>query len=119
MKHRLRQHPLQSITQQRKRFIHNNFINSTSLFLLLEFSLRLFHNGPDLSLFTMESIEDKLYYTLNPSVTNRYFNHIHLNLVASATKINSVITVYRLVFGKSLNADGYPVLYLYGTVSGT
>ncbi len=47
--------------------------------MLLEFSLWLFHYGPDLSLFTMETVNGRPYYTLNPSVKNRYFNRINFN----------------------------------------
>ncbi len=44
--------------------------------MLLEFSLRLFHYGPDLSLFKLEIVNGKSYYTLNPAVKNRYFNRV-------------------------------------------
>jgi tetratricopeptide (TPR) repeat protein len=45
-------------------------------FTLLECSLRLLHYGPDLSLFKIEIVNGKSYYTLNPSVKNRYFSRV-------------------------------------------
>lgn len=42
--------------------------------LILEFALRWFHYGPDLSIFSSETLEGKSYYTLNPSCKNRYFS---------------------------------------------
>jgi tetratricopeptide (TPR) repeat protein len=43
----------------------------------------MFHYGPDLSLFIKETINEKTYYTINPSVTNRYFNQINFKLLPS------------------------------------
>jgi tetratricopeptide (TPR) repeat protein len=36
----------------------------------------LFNYGPDLSLFKIETVGGKSYYTMNPSVKNRYFSRI-------------------------------------------
>jgi tetratricopeptide (TPR) repeat protein len=42
-------------------------------FTALEITLRLAHYGPDLSLFTTESLSGVQYHVMNPSVKNRYF----------------------------------------------
>jgi tetratricopeptide (TPR) repeat protein len=39
----------------------------------------LFHYGPDLALFKIEIVNGKSYYTLNPSVKNRYFSRINFS----------------------------------------
>jgi len=41
------------------------------------------------------------------------------NSGATAVKINSAATVYRLGFGKSLKIDSYPAIYIYGKVKET
>ena len=42
-------------------------------FVLLELGLRLFHYGPDLSLFTLHDIRRQPYALINPDVKFRYF----------------------------------------------
>jgi tetratricopeptide (TPR) repeat protein len=44
-------------------------------FVLLEFALRCLQYGPDLAIFTRETLAGKSYCTLNPACKNRYFNH--------------------------------------------
>jgi tetratricopeptide (TPR) repeat protein len=80
MKKQVQRHLLQSISPQRKRVFKIIALSIPILFLiLLEFSLRMFHYGPDLSLFTVETVNGKTYYTLNPSVKNRYFSRINFS----------------------------------------
>jgi tetratricopeptide (TPR) repeat protein len=43
---------------------------------LLELALRLFHYGPDLSLFTTEELHGKTYHIMNPGVKDRYFYRV-------------------------------------------
>jgi tetratricopeptide (TPR) repeat protein len=80
MKQQDQRHQPQSITPQRKRvFRIIAFSIPIIFFVLLELSLQWFHYGPDLSLFTIENINGKSYYTLNPSVTIRYFSRINFS----------------------------------------
>jgi tetratricopeptide (TPR) repeat protein len=79
MKKQDHQHQSQSITPQQKRVFRIIALSIPILFFtLLEFSLWLFQYGPDLSLFTIETVNGKHYYTLNTSVKNRYFSRINL-----------------------------------------
>ena len=67
-----------SITPQRLRLFKLIAVSIPIFFLvILEFSLRVFQYGPDLRLFTIDTVNGTPYYTLNPSVKNRYFNRIH------------------------------------------
>lgn len=45
-------------------------------FLLLELILRAADYGPNLSLFTTETVAGKEYVTMNPEVKSRYFNQV-------------------------------------------
>jgi tetratricopeptide (TPR) repeat protein len=77
-------HQPQSITPQRKRVFRIIALLIPILFFaLLEFCLRQLHYGPDLSLFTIETVNGKPYYTLNPSVKNRYFSRINFTIAPS------------------------------------
>ncbi|HYQ86652.1 MAG TPA: tetratricopeptide repeat protein [Bacteroidota bacterium] len=49
------------------------------LFAALEATLRIFHYGPDLSLFTTEEIAGRTYHIMNPDVKNRYFSHVEFS----------------------------------------
>jgi lysophospholipase L1-like esterase len=75
LKQKAHRHPPHDISPRKKRLFSVIVLAIPVLFfVLLEFSLRLFHFGPDLSLFKTEIVNGKPYYTLNPSVKNRYFN---------------------------------------------
>ncbi|HEX7574275.1 MAG TPA: SGNH/GDSL hydrolase family protein, partial [Bacteroidota bacterium] len=43
------------------------------LLILTEIALRVFHAGPDLSLFTTEIVNGRTYHVMNPGVMYRYF----------------------------------------------
>jgi tetratricopeptide (TPR) repeat protein len=43
------------------------------LLVLIETGLRVFHAGPDLSLFTTEIVNGRAYHVMNPGVKYRYF----------------------------------------------
>jgi tetratricopeptide (TPR) repeat protein len=47
-----------------------------ALLILLEVSLRLFHYGPDLSLFTTQELHGRIYHIMNPGVRHRYFSRV-------------------------------------------
>ena len=47
-----------------------------ALIISLECGLRLFHYGPDLSLFTTEVLHGRTYEIMNPAVRHRYFSRV-------------------------------------------
>jgi tetratricopeptide (TPR) repeat protein len=49
----------------------------------LELALRLFHYGPDLSLFTTQVLHGKTYHIMNPEVKDRYFYRVAFNPTTS------------------------------------
>jgi tetratricopeptide (TPR) repeat protein len=44
--------------------------------IILEVGLRLFHYGPDLSLFITQDLHGRTYHIMNPGVRHRYFSRI-------------------------------------------
>ncbi len=48
-------------------------------FILVEFALRVIGYGPDLSLFTTETLAGKTYTVMNPAVKSRYFSRVAFN----------------------------------------
>jgi Flp pilus assembly protein TadD len=59
----------------KKRIFFGLMIASPLLLLvLLEVGLRLFHFGPDLSLFTQETVRGQVYWVMNPTIGARYFS---------------------------------------------
>jgi tetratricopeptide (TPR) repeat protein len=44
--------------------------------VLLEVALRVFHYGPDLSLFTTQELHGRTYHIMNPAVRHRYFSQV-------------------------------------------
>jgi tetratricopeptide (TPR) repeat protein len=72
--------PSRTITPRQKRvFGFITLLIPVLFFVIIEISLRLFHYGPDLSVFTIETIGGKEYYTLNPLVKNRYFSQVNFS----------------------------------------
>jgi lysophospholipase L1-like esterase len=68
-------HSERVLSPLKKRVFLGLTIASPLVFIvLLELALRLLHVGPDLSLFTTETIRGKAYYVMNPSVGARYFS---------------------------------------------
>lgn len=96
----------------------NTFIIATLLmpFLLvviLETCLRVFHYGPDLSLFRTETHNGTTYYTMNPSVGSRYFYQVQFSPYTSpeifpVVKSSGTIRIFCL--GASTTV-GYPFWY--------
>jgi tetratricopeptide (TPR) repeat protein len=77
VKRRAHRHRPQDISPRRRLiFSIITLLIPVLFFTLLECSLRLFHYGPDLSLFKIEVVNGKSYYTFNPSVKNRYFSRV-------------------------------------------
>lgn len=76
--------------------------------VLLEVGLRLFHYGYDTSLFVKDKVL-KGYYTMNPDVTNRFFNlPIHLSVFQEPFKKEKPADTYRVfVLGESTTI-GFP-----------
>lgn len=46
------------------------------LLILLEAGLRVFHYGPDLSLFITQDLHGRTYHIMNPAVRHRYFSRV-------------------------------------------
>lgn len=76
--------------------------------LLLELSLQLFHYGYNTSLF----VKDKVltgYYTMNPEVTNRFFNiPIQLAVFQEPFKKEKPANTYRIFVLGASTAIGFP-----------
>lgn len=80
MKKQALRKPSRTITPRQKRvFGFITLLIPVLFFVIIEISLRLFHYGPDLSVFTIETIGGKEYYTLNPLVKNRYFSQVNFS----------------------------------------
>jgi tetratricopeptide (TPR) repeat protein len=82
-------------------------------FVSLEWSLRLFDYGPNLSLFTTESFGGKSYYTLNPSVKNRYFGRLDFSPDPSPEYflVSKPPGTYRIFCLGGSTTVGYPYWY--------
>ncbi|MDP1676033.1 MAG: hypothetical protein Q8L88_04140 [Bacteroidota bacterium] len=79
----------------------------------MEGSLRVFQYGPNLSIFTIENIHGKTYYTMNPDIKYRYFSQIDFSPITSpeyflTTKPNDTYRIFCL--GASTTV-GYPYWY--------
>jgi tetratricopeptide (TPR) repeat protein len=114
LKQQVHSHPPTSITPQRLRLFKIIAVSIPILFLIiLEFSLRVFQYGPDLRLFTIDTVNGTPYYTLNPSVKNRYFSRINFTPDPSpeyflVSKPPSTFRIFCL--GESTTV-GYPYWY--------
>ena len=75
--------------------------------------MRLFHYGPDLSLFAIEAVGGKSYYTLNPSVKNRYFSRIDFSPDPSPEyfPVSKPPGTYRIFCLGGSTTVGYPYWY--------
>ncbi|MGA2623268.1 MAG: tetratricopeptide repeat protein [Bacteroidota bacterium] len=72
--HSARGHKSEDLTPAKRRlFSIIVLILPVVIFFLLEVGLRLFHYGPDISLFRSEVINGQSYYVFNPEVKSRYF----------------------------------------------
>ncbi len=114
LKHQTCPHPLHNITPRRKRIFRIIAPSIPVLFFtLLEFSLRLFNYGPDLSLFTIEDVGGKAYYTLNPSVKNRYFSRINFSPDPSPEYflVSKPLGTFRIFCLGGSTTVGYPYWY--------
>ncbi len=82
-------------------------------FALLELSLRVFHYGSDLSLFTVQTVSGKQYYTLNPSLKNRYFGGINFTPTPSPELflVSKPAGTYRIFCLGESTTIGFPYWY--------
>ena len=72
--HRTVQEQLSS--SRRHAFLAITLAFPCALLILLEVSLRLFHYGPDLSLFITQDLHGRTYHIMNPGVRHRYFSRV-------------------------------------------
>ena len=81
--------------------------------MLLELSLRSLNYGPDLSLFTPDTIGGKSYYTMNPSVKNRYFSRFSFNPTTSPEHflVSKPPGTFRIFCLGGSTTIGYPYWY--------
>jgi tetratricopeptide (TPR) repeat protein len=94
-------------------FIVFTIIFPLTALCILEIGLRVFHYGPNLSLFTIENIHGKTYYTMNPDIKYRYFSQVEFSPITSpeyflTTKSNDTYRIFCL--GASTTV-GYPYWY--------
>jgi tetratricopeptide (TPR) repeat protein len=114
LKQRAHQRRSPSITPRRRRLFSIIVLFIPILFfVLLEFSLRLFHYGPDLSLFTTATVGGKSYYTMNPSVKNRYFSRFNFNPITSPESfaVSKPPGTFRIFCLGGSTTIGYPYWY--------
>lgn len=83
------------------------------LFALLEIGLRVFHYGPNLSLFITERIHGKEYFTMNPDIKYRYFSQVQFSPTTSPEDfaIEKPDSVYRIFCLGASTTVGYPYWY--------
>jgi tetratricopeptide (TPR) repeat protein len=75
-----RQKQIASIPQKRKHlFLFLTTATPVAILFLLEFGLRVFGYGPNMSLFTTEDFGGKTYHIMNPAVKSRYFNNVEFS----------------------------------------
>ncbi len=111
--------PLSTRTQQqlspRKRFFFSLFLIVPLLlfFVALEMILRIAGYGPDLSLFSSETIAGKEYLTMNPAVKNRYFSQVDFNPTTSPEYFSSPKPegTFRIFCLGGSTTVGYPYWY--------
>ncbi len=83
------------------------------LLLLLEIVLRIFNYGPNLSLFTIENIHGKTYYTMNPDIKYRYFSQVDFSPITSPEYFLTTKSkdTYRIFCLGASTTVGYPYWY--------
>ena len=67
----------------RRAFIAIALAFSVVLIVLCELTLRVIRYGPDLSLFSTQTINGKTYHLMNPAVKGRYFTQVKFNPATS------------------------------------
>lgn len=114
LEQRAHRHASSSITPRRRHIFSIIAVSVPVLFFaLLELSLRLFNYGPDLSLFTTVTVGRKSYYTMNPSVKNRYFSRFNFNPTTSPEYflVSKPPGTFRIFCLGGSTTIGYPYWY--------
>lgn len=83
------------------------------LLLILELGLRLFHYGPDLSLFVTVQVGSRTFTAMNPEVSRRYFSRTEFS---PATSLDVFVRpkpsgVFRIFCLGGSTTVGYPYYY--------
>ena len=105
--------PLRLSNAKRRLFTIITLASPVALVVLLEMSLRLFHYGPDLSLFTAEVVNGRRYHIMNPEVKGRYFADMDFN---PSTSVDDFLVpkpagTYRIFCLGGSTTVGYPYWY--------
>lgn len=103
-----------SITPKQRFIFSIIMLSIPVIFLvLLEFSLRFFNYGLDISPFKEISVNGKMYYTLNPVVKNRYFNQTNFNPDPSPENflVNKPPGTFRIFCLGGSTTVGFPYWY--------
>ena len=105
--------PLRLSKAKRRIFTFITLASPVAILLLLEVSLRLFHYGPDLSLFTTEVVNGRRYHVMNPDVKSRYFANMDFN---PSTSVDDFLVpkpagTYRIFCLGGSTTVGYPYWY--------
>jgi tetratricopeptide (TPR) repeat protein len=105
--------PLRLSKSKRRIFTFVTLASPVAVLVILEVSLRLFHYGPDLSLFTTEVVNGRRYHIMNPEVRSRYFANMEFN---PSTSVDDFLVpkppgTYRIFCLGGSTTVGYPYWY--------
>ncbi len=84
------------------------------LFIIPEIGLRVFHYGPDLSLFQKAVVNGATYYVMNPEVKSRYFSRVQFSPYTSPDFFTVIkpAGVFRIFCLGGSTTVGYPYGYV-------
>ncbi len=110
---RQRDTPVRLSKAKRRTFTFITLASPVAFLVLLEMGLRLFHYGPDLSLFTTEEVNGRRYHVMNPEVRSRYFANMDFN---PSTSVDDFLVPkpagrYRIFCLGASTTVGYPYWY--------
>jgi tetratricopeptide (TPR) repeat protein len=111
--HRKQSIPPRLSPAKRRTFAIITLASPVALLVLLEMSLRLFHYGTDLSLFTTEIVNGRRYHVMNPEVRSRYFANMDFNPSSSVDDflVPKPAGTYRIFCLGASTTVGYPYWY--------
>ncbi|MBX2993083.1 MAG: hypothetical protein KF749_18175, partial [Bacteroidetes bacterium] len=100
-------------TRKRRAFFVIVSLVPISFFIVAELALRLAQYGPDLSLFTTETLAGRTYHVMNAEVKNRYFPSMPFNPTTSPDyfEVPKPAATYRIFCLGGSTTVGYPYWY--------